>query len=107
VYFWRGVSRCLETVHFVLRPLCSAMLPASAVGAYLPIYPIEGCVVSVPMQPGAKPPHACIVYDAKKVYIAPLHGGVRMSGFADIRGEGKPPTLDTARAKALLANVSW
>lgn len=77
----------------------------AAVGAYLPIYPIHGCVVSVPLRPPASPPAVCVVDDARKLYVAPLHGGVRMSGMADLRGSAAPVVVDAARARRLLNQV--
>eukprot|EP00401_Gymnodinium_catenatum_P013768 CAMPEP_0117520790 /NCGR_PEP_ID=MMETSP0784-20121206/33347_1 /TAXON_ID=39447 /ORGANISM="" /LENGTH=501 /DNA_ID=CAMNT_0005316789 /DNA_START=53 /DNA_END=1559 /DNA_ORIENTATION=- len=78
---------------------------ASMLGLYLPMCPVKGYAITVPLRPGARQLRSNVVQDANKLYLAPLGPDhVRITGCAEFAGGG-PPTVDESRAGVLAAHA--
>lgn len=58
---------------------------ARSQGVRLPMYPVKGYSLSVPLAPEAMPPMT-ISHERRKVWVSPTAGGLRAAGVADIVG---------------------
>lgn len=76
---------------------------AASLGLKLPMYPVKGYAITVPLRPGASQLRSNVVQDAKKLYLAPLGPDkVRITGCAEFAGMGPGATdVDMRRAGML------
>jgi D-amino-acid dehydrogenase len=58
---------------------------ARSVGLRLPMYPVKGYSLTLPMPVCARP-QLTIAHDKRKVFVSPMEGGIRAAGVADIVG---------------------
>lgn len=73
---------------------------ARKAGIHLPIYPVKGYSVTLPLQGWANPPTTPIIDDARKVVLALLGDRIRLAGTAEFAGYDT--RLNTARAASVL-----
>jgi D-amino-acid dehydrogenase len=76
---------------------------ARMVGVKLPLCPVQGHSISVPIPPGNRP-SVTVAHEARKVFISPCGQGVRAAGIADIVGYGRK--LKPERIELLKQTVS-
>lgn len=77
---------------------------ARKLGFYLPVYPLKGYSVTVPLEATAEAmPHVSITDEARKVVISRLGNRLRAAGKAEIAGYDL--TLDPARARSVFQAV--
>jgi len=78
---------------------------AAKLGLYLPMYPVKGYIITVPLRPGFQQLPCNVVQDSKKVYLAPMgRDSIRVSGCAEFAGFDA--TVDPQRARQLLAQAA-
>lgn len=76
---------------------------ARQVGVALPVYPVQGHSISVPLPEGVRPA-VTVAHESRKVFVSPLGNGVRAAGIADIVGYGRK--LKPQRIELLKKTVS-
>mmetsp|Transcript_40233 Transcript_40233/g.93162 ORF Transcript_40233/g.93162 Transcript_40233/m.93162 type:complete len:470 (-) Transcript_40233:304-1713(-) len=60
---------------------------ASLLGMRLPMAPVKGYAITVPLRPGVAQLSSNVVQDSNKLYLAPLGPGlIRITGFAEFAG---------------------
>jgi D-amino-acid dehydrogenase len=74
---------------------------ARSAGLRLPIYPLKGYAITLPVPRGARPPGCSITDIRRKVVFAPLGAHVRVAGFVEMAGHD--PRIPQARIDALAA----
>lgn len=80
-------GRCVTAGNLVLAAGTRSPELASLLGLYLPMYPVKGYAITVPLNPGFEQLQCNVVQDSKKVYLAPLgKEHIRISGCAEFAG---------------------
>lgn len=74
---------------------------ARTVGVALPVYPLKGYSITVPLARGERGPQVSITDTRRKVVFAPLGRRVRVAGFVELAGHND--RLPPARIDALVA----
>ncbi len=72
----------------VLAAGSAAAQLAQALGEYLPVYPIRGYSLTLPMAAGVPAPRASVTDLGRKTVFAPLGGALRVAAAAEIGGHG-------------------
>lgn len=95
----------MEADAFVLALGSFSARPARRLGLDLPVYPIKGYSVTVPITDPAAAPRIGLADDSRRLVISPLGGKLRVAGTAEIAGFDNRPNpvrggaiLDAARA---------
>jgi D-amino-acid dehydrogenase len=57
-------------------------------GVRLPTYPVKGYSITV-RHPGELQPKLTVADEGRKVFVAPVEGGLRAAGVADVRGDDR------------------
>lgn len=73
---------------FVLATGVQAPALARQLGEHLPIYPIKGYSVTLPLRPGACIPTVNVTDLSQKMVLAPLDGKLRVAAMAEFSGYG-------------------
>ncbi len=76
---------------------------ARMVGVNLPLCPVQGHSISVPVPEGSRP-KVTVAHESRKVFVSPWENGVRAAGIADIVGYGRK--LKPERIELLKETVS-
>ena len=76
---------------------------ARMIGVKLPLCPVQGHSISVPLPEGERP-NVTIAHESRKVFVSPCGNGVRAAGVADIVGYGRK--LKPERVELLKETVS-
>lgn len=80
-------SQCdIQADAFVLATGTSAARHAAMLGIYLPIYPIKGYSITVPVQDTTKAPQMSVTDLSLKTVFAPLGGQLRVAAMAEVGG---------------------
>jgi D-amino-acid dehydrogenase len=93
----------LEADRYVLALGAQAPLLARPLGIRLPIYPLKGYSVTLPIADEARAPRISVTDFKRKLVYARLGGALRVAGMADIAGYNA--AVDPARVDTLLAQV--
>lgn len=103
VFALRGEDGRIEADHFVLAagPAASALL--HPLGAALPIEPIRGYSITLPVVDAAAAPRVSITDNGRKLVHARLGERLRVAGFAELCGP--QVRVDPRRIEALCAAV--
>ena len=88
---------------FVLANGHEAAHLARPLGLRLPIYPIKGYSITLPLRSAALAPKVSVTDAGRKMVFAPLGGQLRVAGFAEL--VGRDLRLDGARIQALVDAV--
>lgn len=88
---------------FVLANGHEAAHLARPLGLRLPIYPIKGYSITLPLRNAALAPKVSVTDAGRKMVFAPLGGQLRVAGFAEL--VGRDLRLDGARIQALVDAV--
>ena len=84
--------------------LCAGVgspLLAAWLGLRLPMAPVKGYAITVPLRPGAQQLSSNVVQDSNKLYLAPVGPDlIRITGFAEFAGFDA--SVDMSRASILL-----
>ena len=88
---------------FVLANGYDATALARPLGLRLPIYPIKGYSVTLPIIDANKAPKVSITDAQRKMVFAPMGGELRVAGFAELIG--RDLRIDPARTHALVEAV--
>ena len=73
---------------FVLAAGPRAVPLAARLGIYLPIYPIKGYSITVPLRPGGQAPRASVTDLGRKTVFAPLGAQLRVAAMAEVGATG-------------------
>eukprot|EP00300_Choanocystis_sp_HF-7_P013733 c18426_g1_i2.p1 GENE.c18426_g1_i2~~c18426_g1_i2.p1 ORF type:complete len:305 (-),score=45.32 c18426_g1_i2:12-926(-) len=73
---------------------------ARTAGVDVPILPVKGYVITVPLLKPEYVPRATVVIDSKKLYVCPVNDSLTISGLAEMVGVDH--TIDVAKAQLLL-----
>lgn len=73
-------------------------------GLKLPIYPVKGHSITIPMPASRRAPATPIIDIGRRIVAAPLGGRLRVAGFAEFAGYDDRP--DIRRAAALLDDLA-
>lgn len=91
--FRNGLATAIETGNglvsadaFVLATGVQAPVLARQLGEHLPIYPIKGYSVTLPIKPGQNLPAVNVTDLSKKMVLAPLGGALRVAALAEFSG---------------------
>eukprot|EP00439_Symbiodinium_sp_Y106_P075153 s2320_g14.t2 len=77
---------------------------AAMLGLRLPMAPVKGYAITVPLKPGVQQLSSNVVQDSSKLYLAPLGPDlVRITGFAEFAGFDSSVDLDRATILAAQA----
>jgi D-amino-acid dehydrogenase len=78
----------LDAHHVVLAAGSHAQSLGRSAGLRLPVYPLKGYSITVPVPRGAPAPRCSITDTRRKVVLAPLAGGaaIRVAGFVELNG---------------------
>lgn len=88
---------------FVLATGVKASAHASKLGIYLPIYPIKGYSITVPMKGASRAPQVSVTDLARKTVFAPLGPSLRVAAMAEIGGHDL--SIPEGRIKQMTASV--
>ena len=72
-------------------------------GVSVPVYPVKGYSVTIPLEPGMQAPEVSLTDDAHKLVFSRLGNRLRVAGTAELNGYDTD--LSPARCEALLARV--
>lgn len=102
--FRNGLATSLETGKglvsadaFVLATGVQAPVLARQLGEHLPIYPIKGYSVTLPLRPNQAIPKVNVTDLSQKMVLAPLDGKLRVAAMAEFAGyglEAPPHTIE-------------
>jgi D-amino-acid dehydrogenase len=92
-----------ETVVVAMGSFTAPMLAKNGIG--VPIYPVKGISITFPRADWDTAPKMPVIDDSKLFGLVPLGERMRISGSAEITGYDATPA--TARAEAIIANVSF
>lgn len=91
--FRNGQATAIETGRglvgadaFVLASGVQAPVLARQLGEHLPIYPIKGYSVTLPLKPGQNLPRVNVTDLSQKMVLAPLGGKLRVAALAEFSG---------------------
>lgn len=76
----------LEADAFVLATGANAAQHAAQLGIYLPVYPIKGYSITVPILDSTRAPRVSVTDLALKTVFAPLGGNLRVAAMAEVGG---------------------
>jgi D-amino-acid dehydrogenase len=76
----------IEADAFVLAAGPAVASLAAQLRAYVPVYPIKGYSITLPMRPGITGPQASVTDLSRKTVFAPLGGKLRIAARAEIVG---------------------
>ncbi|MES2947351.1 MAG: D-amino acid dehydrogenase [Pseudomonadota bacterium] len=88
---------------FVLATGVHAAAHAAKLGIHLPIYPIKGYSITVPMREAMRAPQISITELSLKTVFAPLGHNLRVAAMAEIGEHGL--SISEARVQQMLASV--
>lgn len=78
----------LQADAFVLATGAGVAQHAAQLGIYLPVYPIKGYSITLPIQDAARAPRVSVTDLALKTVFAPLGGRLRVAAMAEMGGYG-------------------
>lgn len=78
----------LQADAFVLATGPSVAQHAAQLGVYLPVYPIKGYSITVPLRSPDMAPRVSVTDLARKTVFAPLGGRLRVAAMAEVGGYG-------------------
>jgi D-amino-acid dehydrogenase len=90
----------LEADRYVLALGAASPWLVRPLGMRLPIYPLKGYSLTLPVGPGHTAPHISITDFKKKIVYARLGDDLRVAGMADLAGDDA--TIDETRVATLL-----
>ena len=99
----RGVKvgeQALAADHVVLSAGCQTKILLQTAGIHVPIYPIKGYSMTVPIVDEAKAPQSTVLDYQYKVAITRMGKHIRVGGIAEISGwqrDKQPHNLDTLK----------
>lgn len=93
----------LQADIYVLAAGITSRKLGQGVGLDLPLYPIKGYSLSVPVKESAAAPRVSVTDAARKIVVARLGKTLRLAGAADIVGQTL--TIDTRRTGKLIADA--
>ncbi len=76
----------IEADAFVLAAGPAAASLAARLRTYVPVYPVKGYSITLPLRPGALGPQASVTDLSRKTVFAPLGGKLRIAARAEIVG---------------------
>ena len=98
-----GIEECVRADAYVVA-LGSYSPPLLApLGVSLPVYPVKGYSVTIPLEPGMQAPEVSLTDDAHKLVFSRLGQRLRVAGTAELNGYDTD--LAPARCESLLARV--
>lgn len=89
----------IKADHFVLAGGAASSALARSIGIRLPIEPIRGFSVTLPIVQAQAAPQVSITDQARKMVVARIGGHLRVAGFAELCGPH--PVVDMRRINAL------
>lgn len=95
-------SGMLRADTYVLAAGSYSPLLAQPLGEHLPIYPVKGYSITVPIVDPARAPHLSLTDEARRVVCSRLGDFLRVAGTAELNGYDLQP--NRARSKAI---VTW
>jgi D-amino-acid dehydrogenase len=93
----------LQADAFVLATGASAARHAAMLGIYLPVYPIKGYSITVPIQEAARAPQVSVTDLSLKTVFAPLGKHLRVAAMAEVGGYDL--SIPNDRIAKILASV--
>jgi D-amino-acid dehydrogenase len=93
----------LQADTFVLATGASVARHAAMLGLYLPVYPIKGYSITVPIQDRARVPRASVTDLSLKTVFAPLGNMLRVAAMAEVGGYDL--SIPHTRIAAIAASV--
>lgn len=99
----RSTAGDIHADAFVLAAGPHAAALASGFGMRLPIYPIKGYSITLPIKAAARSPQASVTDLKRKTVFAPLDGRMRVAAMAEITGYD--PGIQSARVQEMLRSV--
>ena len=78
----------LQADAFVLATGPDAAGHAAQLGVYVPVYPIKGYSITVPLRAGGAAPRVSVTDLSRKTVFAPLGGRLRVAAMAEVGGYG-------------------
>lgn len=98
-----GLRGRINADAFVLAAGSFSPKLASSVGIDLPIYPVKGYSVTVPLDPGALAPFVSITDESRRIVMSRLGDRLRVAGTAELVGFDK--TISRVRCEAIQARA--
>jgi D-amino-acid dehydrogenase len=93
----------LQADAFVLATGSQVARHAAQLGIYLPVYPIKGYSLTLPLQDERKAPRVSVTDLSMKTVFAPLGGRLRVAAMAEVAGYGL--SIPPRRVAQMLASV--
>lgn len=81
-----GPLRRLRADRYVLAAGVDSVPLAAAAGVALPLYPVAGCSITVPIERHACAPRGALMDEANKTAIVRLGDSLRVAGLAEVSG---------------------
>ncbi len=94
----------IEADAFVIATGPSAARHGAIFGLYLPVYPIKGYSITVPIRDARKAPNVSVTDLSRKTVFAPLGGRLRVAAMAEVAGYSTHVPPD--RVQRMLDSVS-
>jgi D-amino-acid dehydrogenase len=98
-----GRSERLRADAFVVGIGSYSPLLLGRIGIYLPVYPVKGYSVTIPVRASDSAPGGCLTDENAKIATTRLGNRLRAAGTAELTGYDT--TLNEARCNAILARV--
>lgn len=98
-----GLRECIEADAFVLAAGSFSPQLAKSVGLSLPIYPLKGYSVTLPLAPGALAPTVSITDEGRRIVMSRLGDRLRVAGTAELAGFDR--SISRTRCEGILARA--
>jgi len=102
----KGIEESLRADAYVVALGSYSPLLLAPIGVSVPIYPVKGYSVTLPLEPGDEAPRISLTDHARKIVMSPLGGRLRVAGTAELNGYDTE--MNEARCQALVKRcLEW
>jgi D-amino-acid dehydrogenase len=102
----KGIEESLREDAYVVALGSYSPVLLAPIGISVPIYPVKGYSVTLPLEPGREAPRLSLTDHSRKIVMSPLSGRLRVAGTAELNGYDTE--MNEARCRALVKRcLEW
>jgi D-amino-acid dehydrogenase len=102
----KGIEESLRADAYVIALGSYSPLLLAPIGISVPIYPVKGYSITLPLEPDSEAPQISLTDHARKIVMSPLGGRLRVAGTAELNGYDTE--MNEVRCQALVKRcLEW